>query len=371
MQTSFSQPRILIITPEAAFVPAGLVNRRHCQRTLESGVVAILSKLVSDLCEQGVDVHVAQPDYRRIYVDLVVKKRNLADSKLPADRLHLAEDRVFFYSNPIHTNNDWQNTEIALDFQREISHQILPRVQPDLIHCHDWMTGLIPAVAKHRGIPCLFSAFNFRSAGSLLSKVEDRGIDAAAIWQYLYYDRYPGIYQEIRDSNPLDFLLSGILSARHVNTTGISYLTEASKGQRDAFLGRLMQLLQKRHQTGSISELPHTCICPENLRQHHSPTPYTNHDTIDRKGHRPISSLGVGKDSPLLIQEEAAQWICKLYEKILARPLVAAAPIIGGEINKNDRQKAINGQRSEGIAVHGVNSYRFTTRRKTSPATVT
>lgn len=111
MPTHSAQPRILIITPEAAFVPAGLVNLCHCQRTLKSGFVALLSKLVSDLCDRGVDVHVAQPDYCRIYADLAAKKSNLADSKLPADRLHLAEDRIFFYSNPIHTNNDWQNTE--------------------------------------------------------------------------------------------------------------------------------------------------------------------------------------------------------------------------------------------------------------------
>jgi hypothetical protein len=74
MPTHSAQPRILIITPEAAFVPAGLVNLCHCQRTLKSGFVALLSKLVSDLCDRGVDVHVAQSITAEFMPTLPLKK---------------------------------------------------------------------------------------------------------------------------------------------------------------------------------------------------------------------------------------------------------------------------------------------------------
>ncbi|MEJ2166905.1 MAG: response regulator, partial [Desulfobacterales bacterium] len=40
--------------------------------------------------------------------------------------------------------------------------------QPDLIHCCDWMTGLIPAAARFYKIPCLFTVQKFDTAVSFL-----------------------------------------------------------------------------------------------------------------------------------------------------------------------------------------------------------
>jgi starch synthase len=364
-----TRPRILIITPEAAFVPAGLVNRRHCQRVLQGGFVAFLSDLINALCERGVNVHVAQPDYRRMFADLAGNKNSLAESNLPAHRLHLAEDRVFFYSNPLDTNGDWENTNIALNFQREISHQILPRVQPDLIHCHDWMTGLIPAVAKKQGIPCLFSAVNFHSSGSLLARIEDRGIDAAAIWQYLYYERYPGNYEETRNSNPLDFLLSAILSACHVNTASTGRLAEAAEHRRDGFHGRLMQLLQQKLQAGCASELPLFGIPSDDYNRRRHSQVYGNHPAGGRSGHLPSSSRMDRRAHPVFNPQGAVQCICELYEKLLQQPLVSPAPISAVEIKKNDRQKTANGLTLQEKKVRGVNSHAPFGRRRASPAT--
>ncbi|MBO5900197.1 MAG: glycogen/starch synthase, partial [Lentisphaeria bacterium] len=55
-----------------------------------------------------------------------------------------------------------------------------------LIHCNDWMTGLIPAAAHRMGIPCLFTVHNIHTSKALLADIEDRGIDAAPFWQNLY-----------------------------------------------------------------------------------------------------------------------------------------------------------------------------------------
>jgi hypothetical protein len=302
-----------------------------------------------------------------MFADLAGNKRSLADSKLTAHRLHLAEDRVFFYSNPIDTNDDWENTQIALNFQREISHQILPRVQPDLIHCHGWMTGLIPAVAKQRGIPCLFSAPNFHSAGCLLARIEDRGIDAAAIWQHLYYERYPGSYEETRDSNPLDFLLSAILSARHVTTASIGHLAETGECRRDGFHGRLAQLLQKKRQAGCASELSHTGIPPGRFNRHRNPQPYGNHGAMEPNGYLPSSRMD--RSHHLVFNpQDAVQCFCELYETMLQRPLVLPAPISAAEIKKNNRQETTNGLTPPKKTVRGVNSYAPFGRRQKNPA---
>ena len=34
-------------------------------------------------------------------------------------------------------------------------------------------------------------------------------------WQYLFFDRFPVNYEETRETNAIDFLLSGILAAQH------------------------------------------------------------------------------------------------------------------------------------------------------------
>ena len=95
---------------------------------------------------------------------------------------------------------------------------------------------MIPAAAKKYEMPCLFTVQNIESAKSLLSDVEDRGIDAAAFWRRLFYDRFPGDYEDTRDTNPLDLLLSGILAARYVETANFLLLPNAASGRQPSVL---------------------------------------------------------------------------------------------------------------------------------------
>jgi len=138
-------------------------------------------------------------------------------------------------SHNVYSNYSWENLRIALAFQREVINNIVPHVQPDLIHCNDWMTGLIPAMARQLGIPCLFTIHNIHTVKTILSYIEDRGIDAAAFWHYLYYERMSYNYEETRDGNPVDFLTSGVFAAHFVNTVSPTFLTEIVEG-RHAFV---------------------------------------------------------------------------------------------------------------------------------------
>jgi starch synthase len=217
MSSPSAQPRILFITPEVVFMPEGTGNSTDYINNHIGDFGDLLAGLISDLFNLGVDVYVAQPDYRRIFADLSRRNRFTEMVKIPGDRVHLTRDRVFFYANYLHSNFQWENTKISVTFQREVINHVIPEVQPDLLHCHDWMTGLIPAMAKKIEIPCLFTVQNPDTAKSFLSYVEDRGIDAAAFWQHLFYDRYPINYEETRDSNPVNFLLSGIFAAVNSN----------------------------------------------------------------------------------------------------------------------------------------------------------
>jgi starch synthase/alpha-amylase len=190
---------------------------------------------VSALFQQGADVHVALPDYRLLFSEnlspILRKEMQTIRGTMPQERVHLAEDRAFFYVNRVYSSYEWENAKISLAFQREVINNIMPRVRPDLIHCNDWMTGLIPARARQLEIPCLFTIHNIYTVRKTLSQIEDMGIDAAAFWNHLYYQYMPWSYENTREWNPVDFLCSGVFSAHFVNTVSLTFLEEVVEGR--------------------------------------------------------------------------------------------------------------------------------------------
>ncbi|MBI5896174.1 MAG: glycogen/starch synthase [Desulfobacterales bacterium] len=239
MSIKRKKPRVLIVTPEVTYLPDRMGNFAHFLTAKAGGLADVSAALVSALFEQGADVHVALPDYRSIFEDRLApflrKERRTLRRVMPNDRVHLAQDRAFFYLNRVYSNYGDQNTQIALAFQREVINNIVPRVRPDLIHCNDWMTGLIPAMAREMHVPCLFTIHNIHTVKTTLAHIEDRGIDAAYFWDHLYYMNYAESYESARDANPVDFLVSGVFGAHFVNTVSQHFLDEIVQG-RHAFI---------------------------------------------------------------------------------------------------------------------------------------
>lgn len=211
--------RILIVTPETAFLPTGLATNAG-QIRMGSGVLAqTAAALITSLFQCGFEVHVALPDYRRLFdtgfaVDS--QQRSLPPRMLDEKRVHLAQDRYFFYQEPDKNGQIIKDSQMSLAFQREVINHIIPTVRPDLIHCMDWTTGLIPAMLHEHQIPCLFSFHNWETGQACLSAIEDRGIDAADFWHRLYFRAYPTSYELVRETLPVDFLASGILASRYI-----------------------------------------------------------------------------------------------------------------------------------------------------------
>ncbi len=229
MSHDISEPRILLVTPEISLVPDRSGKNSEYLSFKSGGFAGFISHWVSDLCERGVDVHIAQPDYRSIFAAILRNKTDMKGCRMPGSRIHLAQDRAFYYAGDPASNSVQENIKIALAFQREVIHGILPLVKPDLIHCHDWMCGLIPAAARKSGIPCIFTLQSCETAKCVLSDVEDIGIDAAGFWQHLFFDRFPGNYQETRETNAVDFLLSGVFAAHHVRITSPALLVNIAE----------------------------------------------------------------------------------------------------------------------------------------------
>lgn len=248
------RPRILIVTPEITYLPSGMGNMA-CKLTAKAGGLADVSaSLVAALFDLGADVHVALPHYRRMFhIDvgqLISDELRVYKSRLPDSRIHLAEDRCFYYRDTVYSNSQNENPKLALAFTREVVNNIIPTVQPDLIHCNDWMTGLIPGAARRMGIPCLFTVHNIHTHHLSLAQIEDSGIDAAEFWGNLYYTRVPFNYEESRNSNPIDMQTSGVFASHFINTVSPTFLEEIVNGWHSFIPRPLREEIRNKYRAG-------------------------------------------------------------------------------------------------------------------------
>ena len=223
------KPRILIVTPEVTYLPEAMGEQSEYSAKA-GGLADVSAALISALFDLDCDVHVALPDYRSIFSENSTKNQTKELEKirncLDDERIHLAADRAFYYLNNVYSGYSDKDLKVALAFQREVINNIIPRVKPDIIHCNDWMTGLIPAMARQISIPCLFTVHNIHTMTSTMAEIEDRGIDAASFWNWLFFKKTPFNYEESREWNKIDFLTSGVFAAHYVNTVSPSFLKE-------------------------------------------------------------------------------------------------------------------------------------------------
>jgi starch synthase/alpha-amylase len=158
------KPRILIVTPEVTYLPEDMgAQSRYSAKA--GGLADVSAALISALFDLRCDVHVALPDYRSIFNGYSTKTHNRELEKirksLDEERIHLAADRAFYYLDNVYSGYSDKDLKVSLAFQREVINNIIPRVRPDIIHCNDWMTGLIPAMARQIEIPAYHSQYPY------------------------------------------------------------------------------------------------------------------------------------------------------------------------------------------------------------------
>jgi len=330
MDTFPANPTILLVTPEVTYLPKGMGDIADNLSAKAGGLADVSATLISALFEQGADIHVALPDYRSMFgagiASLQIKKLDAIRRKMPAERIHLAEDRAFFYLDRVYSDYGDENGKIALAFQREVINNIIPRVQPDLIHCNDWMTGLIPAMARQQEIPCLFTIHNIHTVQRPMHYIEDRGIDAASFWQYLFYDNYPSGYEQVRENHLVDFLVSGVFAAHFVNTVSETFLEEIVSGQHDFVNESLRRELAGKYKAGcaaGITNAPDPTFDPESDRRLTCKYDADTHVVGKRENKRALqSALGLlqDDDAPIFLWPSRLDMVqkgCRLLAHIL------------------------------------------------------
>ena len=336
MNSDSRSPRVLIITPEVTYLPDRMGSLANQLTAKAGGLADVSAALIQALTDQGADVHLALPDYRSIFQDRLApflkKELHYLREVMADDRIHLAQDRAFYYLNRVYSSYGGENMKLAITFQREVINNILPRVRPDLIHCNDWMTGLIPAMARQLEIPCLFTIHNIHTVKALLSQIEDRGIDAAYFWHHLYYERLATEYELARDSIPADFLVSGVFASHFVNTVSPTFLREIVQGRHLFIEEPLRRELTHKVEAGcamGILNAPDPAFDPEQDKK--LQCPYTPEDhTRGKRDNKQFlqQTLGLIKDpaAPLFFwpsRLDPVQKGCQLLSHILYEVIIA------------------------------------------------
>jgi starch synthase len=310
------RPKILIVTPELSQSNLLAMDGKASPCIKAGGLADVSALLLDSLSDAGADVHVALPHFRSLF------KPGPAGH---STKLHLCEDREFCYRRSVYEGCKNANVRAALAFQRDVIHYVMPRVRPDLVHCHDWMTGLVPAAARNMGIPSLFTVHNLHDERVTLDHIEDRGIDAAKFWQHLYFMDYPGSYETARQQNPVSMLGSGILAADQMNTVSPSFLNELAGGEHfapwavvDAVRGKIAA--ERAH--GIVNSLPPGFLPAQDahLAEKYDATCHPSGKLANKRLLQERLNLEIDDDAPLLFwpsRLDPVQKGCHLLAEIL------------------------------------------------------
>lgn len=302
-------PTILIVTPEITYLPPGMGNMAQRLSAKAGGLADVSASLVSALFNLGADVHVAMPNYRKMFQGDVFnfheKQLKKYHEVLPEDHIHLAEDRIFYYKDCIYSSHAEEAMRVAMVFQREVINHIVPKARPDLIHCNDWMTSLIPAMAKRRGIKSLFTVHNIHTRQVSLAQAEETGIDAAEFWMNLYFTQNPDGYDNARANVPVDLLTSGIFASHFINTVSPRFLWEIVEGWHPVVPWSVREEIRNKYHAGCASGIlnaPDASYNPatdEALVQNFSHKDFWEGKRANKEAFQREMGLYVNADAPL------------------------------------------------------------------------
>ncbi|HHE38831.1 MAG TPA: glycogen synthase [Candidatus Cloacimonetes bacterium] len=229
------KPKILLCTPEITELPEGMGNAANFVSAKGGGLGDISASLVRHLNEsREFELHIVLPKYdNRIknvskYTNQQIDRLSIT---LQGKGIHLVNDSAFSYlSNPYAEHKLHSPVRRSLVFQRYVINNLLDWIEPDVVHCNDWMTGLIPAAAKAKGIKSLFTLHNIFTEKQTLMDIELSGIKPMEFVENLYFEEFPeNIKQNWRkyfNTNKVDFTASAIFAADYFNTVSQTFLEE-------------------------------------------------------------------------------------------------------------------------------------------------
>lgn len=213
----------------------------ECAPFLKTGGLAdVTGSLPGALCDQGMDVRVIMPDYSAIQqrykdkmtliaeISVPVGWRNaycgVKELKLYGITYYFLDNEQYFKRGSAYGYGD--DGERFAFFCRAVL-EALPIIDfyPDVIHCHDWHTGMIPALLKHHywnaaaygAIKTVYTIHNLQYQGNY--PYESLG-DLFGLPEWLFTPDAVEFYGQV------SFMKAGIQLADRVTTVSPSYAGE-------------------------------------------------------------------------------------------------------------------------------------------------
>ena len=260
-------PVILLATPEIVGLPRNMGNLANIVTTGDGGGLADISAaLVAELDKQGLNVHVTLPEYKNIYKEFAELSHSeyekLRHDISDVSRIHLITDDMFTSAKKVYTTSN-QDLKNAIAFMKGINTRILPRLKARnehvLVHCNDWMTGLIPASAKSMGIKSLMTFHNIFTQYLSPEKLFDMGMNVEPYFENLYLKTHPDNLESFENNfrlNEVDFMTTGLHAADYVNTVSPTFLKEIVNGyfrEHGVIPEHMRDVIIARHMYGSAT----------------------------------------------------------------------------------------------------------------------
>lgn len=226
------------------------------------GLADVAYALPKELKKKGEDIRIFLPKYLQLKVEYLKDTKlvasidfkeelfNIYETKLEGLTVYLVENRSFFERETLYESED---KDVQFGVFAEIVLRALEKLQfkPDIVHCNDWQTGLIPYLLKikfkarsfYKDIKTIFTIHNLRYQGIF---------DKRAL---IYLD-YPF------NDNILNFMKVGLLNATKINTVSKTYAQEI---QTDYFGEGLNPFLSERKKDlyGIINGIDYEVFNPE------------------------------------------------------------------------------------------------------------
>ncbi|MGL4338274.1 MAG: glycogen/starch synthase [Turicibacter sp.] len=201
------------------------------------GLADVTFELTEELNKQGVNTDVILPYYSTLdsrYVENLIhdfqSTISVGEVDIPYDIYHYSNAGVKYYfvscgdlcrEKPYGYSDDSKRYELfcylVLDFIEKRS------LKYDVIHCHDWLTGLIPYFMKH-----VFSQktahFNYTKTIFTIHNIQYQGI--CELEQLQIISQLERIPNEIMLFEKVNFLKTAIILSDHITTVSPTYCNE-------------------------------------------------------------------------------------------------------------------------------------------------
>lgn len=149
-------------------------------------------------------------------------------------------DNEFYFAGPSPYNNIYEDVEKFAYFSKAVL-EALPYIDfaPDVIHCHDWQTGLVPVYLHtafgddnfYAGIKTVFSIHNLKFQGRWRIR---EVIDITGLPEQIFNDR------ELESYGEANYLKGGVVYADAITTVSPSYANEITTQEGGEGLHGLM-----------------------------------------------------------------------------------------------------------------------------------